>query len=98
MKRRSIFTFSFLIICVFLFTQTIRKNTSNNAEKRIFQTFRSWEPTIDNRGDNAIIYNANDYYSNKKSDITFNTRINSLNKKGYITHFTTEIACRKCKK
>ena len=61
-------------------------------EKTVFQTSREWRPTIDNRGDVAIIYGVGGNPSDKSQRIPFEERVKSWQERGYKTHFMTGIA------
>jgi hypothetical protein len=65
---------------------------TTGKEKTVFQTSREWRPTIDNRGDVAIIYGVGGNPSDKSRRIPFEERVKSWQEKGYITHFMTGIA------
>jgi hypothetical protein len=56
-------------------------------EKTTFQTSGAWRPITDVRSDVAIVYGAFD-----QKDMTFEQRVDSWRKRGYITHFMTGIA------
>jgi hypothetical protein len=62
------------------------------GEKTVFQTSREWRPTLDNRGDVAIIYGVGGNPSDKSPRIPFEERVRSWQERGYKTHFMTGIA------
>lgn len=66
--------------------------TNEDKEKTVFQTAREWRPTIDNRGDVAIIYGVGGNPSDKSRRIPFEDRVRSWQDRGYKTHFMTGIA------
>jgi len=71
------------------------KRVNENAyhqEKTVFQTSREWRPTIDNRGDVAIIYGVGGNPSDKSRRVPFEERVKSWQERGYQTHFMTGIA------
>ncbi|MGL5564043.1 MAG: hypothetical protein ACRDCN_15720 [Tannerellaceae bacterium] len=59
----------------------------HGIERTAFQTAGPWKPTTDVRSDVAIVYGSNDY-----PEMTFEERVDSWRKRGYITHFMTGIA------
>ncbi len=61
-------------------------------EKTVFQTSREWRPTIDNRGDVAIIYGVGGNPSDRSRRVPFEQRVRSWQERGYKTHFMTGIA------
>ncbi len=63
-----------------------------DKEKTVFQTAREWRPTIDNRGDVAIVYGVGGNPSDKSRRIPFEERVKSWQDRGYKTHFMTGIA------
>ncbi len=63
-----------------------------HQEKTVFQTSREWRPTIDNRGDVAIIYGVGGNPSDKSRRVPFEERVKSWQERGYHTHFMTGIA------
>lgn len=65
---------------------------TDSGEKTVFQTSREWRPTIDNRGDVAIIYGVGGNPSDKSPRIPFEERVRSWQERGYKTHFMTGIA------
>ena len=69
-----------------------KTNPVKNKEKTVFQTSREWRPTIDNRGDVAIIYGVGGNPSDKSKRIPFEERVRSWQEHGYKTHFMTGIA------
>ncbi|NDV64792.1 hypothetical protein [Bacteroides sp. 224] len=78
-----------------MFTYSCKTNTTaetTNKEKTVFQTSREWRPTIDNRGDAAIIYGVGGNPSDKSKRIQFEDRVKSWQDRGYGTHFMTGIA------
>lgn len=73
------------------------KNEQSNEtvakkEKTVFQTSREWRPTIDNRGDVAIVYGVGGNPSDKSKRVPFEERVRSWQERGYTTHFMTGIA------
>ncbi len=90
MKTRSVYSFAvFFISALTLSGQSVQKT---NSEKTAFQTSQPWRPTIDNRGDVAIVYGVGGNPSAQKSDLQFEDRVNSWRNRGYTTHFMTGIA------
>lgn len=90
MKTRSVYFFAvFFISALTLSGQSVQKT---NSEKTAFQTSQPWRPTIDNRGDVAIVYGVGGNPSAQKSDLQFEDRVNSWRNRGYTTHFMTGIA------
>ncbi|MBK5195332.1 MAG: hypothetical protein JJE08_04765 [Proteiniphilum sp.] len=65
---------------------------TDSGEKTVFQTSREWRPTLDNRGDVAIIYGVGGNPSDKSPRIPFEERVRSWQERGYKTHFMTGIA------
>lgn len=72
--------------------QNESSSTHEDKEKTVFQTSREWRPTIDNRGDVAIIYGVGGNPSDKSRRIPFEDRVKSWQDRGYKTHFMTGIA------
>lgn len=83
--------------CIFLFL-FLRMGTScawgqisssvvRNDVKTTFQTSSHWKPITDIRADAVMVYGANNYPNE-----TFEDRLNSWKRKGYVTHFMTGIA------
>lgn len=68
------------------------KAQTDKREKTAFQTSREWRPTIDNRGDVAIVYGVGGNPSDRSRRIPFEERVRSWRERGYITHFMTGIA------
>jgi len=62
-------------------------NAQEKREKTAFQTSSAWIPQIDVRSDVAIVYGAKD-----RKNMTFEERVESWRKRGYVTHFMTGIA------
>ena len=62
-------------------------NAQEKREKTAFQTSSAWIPQIDVRSDVAIVYGAKD-----RKNMTFEERVESWRKRGYMTHFMTGIA------
>ncbi|MDD3077693.1 MAG: hypothetical protein PHH37_01140 [Paludibacter sp.] len=90
MKNRSVIFLSFLTVCsVGVFSQAIKEQ---KKEKTVFQTAQPWRPTIDNRGDAAIVYGVGGNPSEKQIKHRFEDRVNSWRGRGYTTHFMTGIA------
>ncbi|GAA4785314.1 hypothetical protein GCM10023231_11470 [Olivibacter ginsenosidimutans] len=77
-------TLLFLIACLAALGVA---RAQEKKEKTAFQTSSPWIPQIDVRSDIAIVYGANDH-----RDMTFEERVASWRKRGYITHFMTGIA------
>ena len=69
-----------------------RTTIAENKEKTAFQTSREWKPTIDSRGDIAIIYGVGGNPSDHHKRVPFEERVQSWREKGYTTHFMTGIA------
>lgn len=90
MKNRSAILFSVF----FIYTAGILGQSPQNpaSEKTAFQTSQAWKPTIDNRGDVAIVYGINGNPTESKADNKFEYRVNSWRNRGYTTHFMTGIA------
>lgn len=65
---------------------------ADSGEKTVFQTSREWRPTIDNRGDVAIIYGVGGNPSDRSPRLPFEERVESWQQRGYKTHFMTGIA------
>lgn len=89
MKKRTILVLSFATLSGALLCQSSGNQT--NPEKTVFQTSQSWKPTIDNRGDAAIIYGVGGNPSDNRKQ-KFEDRVNSWRERGYKTHFMTGIA------
>ena len=86
-----------ILLSGFLFSGYGNANAQKNEntikkEKTVFQTAREWRPTIDNRGDAAIIYGVGGNPSDKSKRIPFEERVRSWQERGYTTHFMTGIA------
>jgi len=64
----------------------------NNREKTVFQTAQPWRPTIDVRGDVAVVYGVGGNPSDRNKNQKFEDRVNSWREHGYQTHFMTGIA------
>ena len=80
-----------------VFTGCVAQKNNNeaeqkNREKTVFQTSREWRPTIDNRGDVAIVYGVGGNPSDRSRRIPFEERVKSWRERGYKTHFMTGIA------
>ena len=69
-----------------------KETRTENKEKTVFQTSREWRPTIDNRGDVAIIYGVGGNPSDRSRKVSFEERVKSWQDRGYKTHFMTGIA------
>ena len=65
---------------------------TENREKTVFQTSLEWRPTIDNRGDVAIVYGVGGAQIDKSGRVPFEERVKSWQDRGYKTHFMTGIA------
>lgn len=65
---------------------------TENKEKTAFQTSREWKPTIDSRGDVAIVYGVGGNPSDRHKRVPFEERVQSWRDRGYTTHFMTGIA------
>lgn len=63
-----------------------------SQSKTIFQTSRAWKPTLDNRGDAAVIYGIGGNPSDKSKTPSFEERARSWREKGYQVEFMTGIA------
>ena len=90
-------TIFFLISVISCKQKSLANSSDNNilvndGEKTVFQTSREWRPTIDNRGDVAIIYGVGGNPSDKSRRIPFEERVRSWQERGYKTHFMTGIA------
>lgn len=73
--------------------QPKEKNTvTENKEKTAFQTAHEWKPTIDSRGDVAIVYGVGGNPSDRHKRVPFEERVQSWRDRGYTTHFMTGIA------
>ena len=92
---------NFIIVSIllsgYLLSGCGNKNGQHNEiktkkEKTVFQTSREWRPTIDNRGDVAIIYGVGGNPSDKSKRVPFEERVKSWQERGYTTHFMTGIA------
>lgn len=92
MRKRGILLFlSFAMIATALFCQTGDKKKAKK-EKTVFQTSQPWRPSIDNRGDAAIVYGVGGNPSDKSKKVSFEERVKSWRDRGYTTHFMTGIA------
>jgi hypothetical protein len=89
MKKQSIIFF-FTILSASLFCQSPLKK--EKPEKTVFQTSQPWRPSMDNRGDIAIIYGVGGNPSDQRKEQRFEERVNSWRQQGYSTHFMTGIA------
>ena len=69
-----------------------RTTIIEKKEKTAFQTAHEWKPSIDSRGDVAIIYGVGGNPSDHHKRIPFEERIQSWRDRGYTTHFMTGIA------
>jgi len=90
MKKQSIIFLSFTILSASLFSQSPLKR--EKPEKTVFQTAQPWRPSMDNRGDVAIIYGVGGNPSDQRKEQRFEERVNSWRQQGYSTHFMTGIA------
>lgn len=72
--------------------QAVGEQDNTKKEKTVFQTSREWRPSIDSRGDVAIIYGVGGNPSDKTKSIPFEERVKSWQDRGYTTHFMTGIA------
>ncbi len=96
MKTNSVNQFTYAL-CLLLFItgcsqkKSLYKATQSN-EKTVFQTSREWRPSMDNRGDVAIIYGVGGNPSDRSPRIPFEERVKSWQDRGYKTHFMTGIA------
>ena len=61
-------------------------------DKTTFQTSRAWNPYIDNRGDEVIVYGTGGNPSDPEGHTPFEERIFSWQERGYATAFMTGIA------
>ncbi len=85
-----VLAFSLSFLCC---KQSMQKSKRiQQAEKTVFQTAQPWKPTIDVRGDVAIIYGVGGNPSEKRANMTFEERVQSWRDRGYTTHFMTGIA------
>lgn len=90
----------FLTGCITLVTffcgckpaSTTRETITERKEKTAFQTAREWRPSIDNRGDVAIVYGVEGNPSDRSKAVPFEERVQSWRDRGYTTHFMTGIA------
>lgn len=80
-----------LLLCILGLGFHLNAQVRDNV-KTAFQTAREWRPTIDNRGDAAIIYGVGGNPSDKSRHIPFEERVRSWQERGYVTHFMTGIA------
>ncbi|MFV0507314.1 MAG: hypothetical protein ACK5L5_11550 [Bacteroidales bacterium] len=83
-------TISFIASCKEAANKDYQKISKQN--KTIFQTSRAWKPTLDNRGDAAVIYGIGGNPSDKSKTSSFEDRVKSWREKGYETEFMTGIA------
>lgn len=90
MRKQSISFLVFAVLAIPLFGQSASKE--KRPEKTAFQTSQPWRPSIDNRGDVAIIYGIGGNPSDQKKHLQFEERVNSWRQQGYTTHFMTGIA------
>jgi len=96
MKTNSLYQ-SFIALCLLLIITGCSQHKSTDTatesgEKTVFQTSREWRPTMDNRGDVAIIYGVGGNPSDRSLRIPFEERVKSWQERGYKTHFMTGIA------
>jgi len=89
MKKQHIILFFLATLSTTLFCQSTSEK--GKPEKTVFQTSQPWRPTIDNRGDVAIIYGIGGNPSDHSKQL-FEERVNSWREHGYTTHFMTGIA------
>ena len=82
---------SFILFCIFSFGG-ISCIAQHSKEQTMFQTSQPWCPTLDNRGDVAIIYGINGNPTDKTRAVPFTQRVHSWRDRGYTTHFMTGIA------
>ena len=82
---------SFILFCIFSFGG-ISCIAQHSKEQTMFQTSQPWRPTLDNRGDIAIIYGINGNPTDKTRTVPFAQRVHSWRDRGYTTHFMTGIA------
>jgi hypothetical protein len=91
MKNRFIFLLLlFESLTPSFFCQSIVEK--NNREKTVVQTAQPWRPTIDVRGDVAVVYGVGGNPSDRNKNQKFEDRVNSWREHGYQTHFMTGIA------
>lgn len=90
MKKRDFIFLLFAPISATLLCQSIVDHGAK--EKTTFQTSQPWRPSIDNRGDVAIIYGVGGNPSDNRKKQKFEERVNSWRERGYTTHFMTGIA------
>jgi hypothetical protein len=81
-----------IILCLLGLGFQLAAQVKSDGEKTVFQTSREWRPTIDNRGDVAIIYGVGGNPSDRSRRIPFEERVKSWQDRGYKTHFMTGIA------
>jgi len=96
MNTHSVSHLNLALSLLLMLTGCSQKKTAvavtDSGEKTVFQTSREWRPTIDNRGDVAIIYGVGGNPSDKSPRIPFEERVRSWQERGYKTHFMTGIA------
>lgn len=80
------------MLCLGCSSGTSSSQSIEKKEKTAFQTAREWRPSIDNRGDVAIVYGVQGNPSDKARTLTFEERVQSWRDRGYTTHFMTGIA------
>lgn len=83
------------LICIILLAGcqlTDKATIDKHKEKTAFQTAHEWKPSIDSRGDIAIIYGVGGNPSDRHKRIPFEERVQSWRDRGYTTHFMTGIA------
>lgn len=88
-------TFLFYSLAIFLFSCSQPPQEKNelkpaSGEKTTFQTSNPWKPVTDVRADVAIVYSVKDHH--RKSEMSFEQRVQTWRDKGYTTHFMTGIA------
>ena len=71
---------------------TPRHESAPDNVKTTFQSAREWRPTIDNRADAVMVYGIGGNPSDRSKRISFEDRVRSWQRRGYITHFMTGIA------
>lgn len=80
-----------LFVGLIAFTINSAVQAQDNA-KTVFQTSHQWKPSIDTRADGAIVYGIGGNPSDNVKRISFEERVESWRKRGYIAQFMTGIA------
>jgi hypothetical protein len=87
MKKYYTFLLCGSLVCALFSEMCMAQKTITKEERTAFQTSGAWRPITDVRSDVAIVYGTSD-----QKNMTFEQRVDSWRKKGYITHFMTGIA------